>query len=208
MGKRWHRWDTGIRMLAYKGDGETNMGGICHQMGEHDMITSSDEKMGFNAGQNVSHVRERGTPPHWNPLQQLRHSMTQFDTLRWEWNGVLCDTSNVLSYFFGTSPKSQFLVSFTYCSICVSSDCKSDQRTFPMELIFGFTLEGRLWPYLKQQFKNTCNILRKGKASFDIGRRERGGWWHDKQFHHLTLRCYHRIRSFSTFLYQSLFEEC
>ena len=64
MGNIWRRWDTGIRMLAYKGDGETNMDGICHQMGEHDMITSSDEKMGFNAGQNVSRVRERGTPPH------------------------------------------------------------------------------------------------------------------------------------------------
>ena len=52
MGKIWRRWDTGIRMLAYKGDGETNMGGICHQMGEHDISTSSDENMGFNA----SHV--------------------------------------------------------------------------------------------------------------------------------------------------------
>ena len=40
-----------------------------------------------------------------------------------------------------------------------------------MDLIFGFTLEGRLWPHLKQQFKNTYNILRKWKASFDIGRR-------------------------------------
>ena len=41
MGKIWHRWDTDTRMLAYKGKGETNMGGICYQMGGEAMMTSN-----------------------------------------------------------------------------------------------------------------------------------------------------------------------
>ena len=76
MGNIWRRWDTGIRMLAYKGDGETNMGSICHQVGEHDMITSSDENMGFNAS-HVSLGRKGDAPA----LKSFPTGTSQHDTV-------------------------------------------------------------------------------------------------------------------------------
>lgn len=78
MGKRWRRWDTGIRMhvRAYKGNGETNMGGICHQVGEHDMITRSDENMGFNAS-HVSLGRKGDAPA----LKSFPTGTSQHDTV-------------------------------------------------------------------------------------------------------------------------------
>lgn len=150
---------------------------------------------------------ERGTPPHWNPSRQVRHSMTQFDTVRWEWNGVLCDTSNVLSYlliFVSTFPVQLLDYNFLYPLRIATLASAQTANRIRGHFLWSKSTDSPLRGVCDHTWSNNSRThiisWESERRVLILGGGERGGWgWHDKQFHHLTPRCYHRIRNFSTF---------